>query len=162
MCTKWLLLTLTLISRPSIDEMGVPAEPWGRVHDRNQKKFSTQVKSWFTLIKIVIIFVAVSRLVPVRGDCDDGDQHDQDEQHTAPPSQTGGQVGAGWVNPNVQSTWLLLVLISKNLWYWQKNSSYKRNHVTKINSDGWCLSFFWRVAGRHQILNCLGTLSFTF
>jgi len=72
--------------RPSIDEMGVPAEPWGRVHDRNQKKFSTQVKSWFTLIKIVIIFVAVSRLVPVRGDCDDGDQHDQDEQHTSPPS----------------------------------------------------------------------------
>ena len=39
-----------------------------------------------TLIKIEIIFVAVSRLVPVRGDCDDGDQHDQDEQHTSPPS----------------------------------------------------------------------------
>ena len=72
MCTPFMI-----ISRPSIDEMGVPAEPWGRVHDRNQKKFSTQVKSWF-IMKIIIIFVAVGRIVPVRGDCDDGDQHDQD------------------------------------------------------------------------------------
>ena len=29
--------------RPSIDELGVPSEPWSRVHDRNQKKFSVQV-----------------------------------------------------------------------------------------------------------------------
>ena len=72
MCTPFMI-----ISRPSIDEMGVPAEPWGRVHDRNQKKFSTQVKSWF-IMKMIIIFVAAGRIVSVRGDCDDGDQHDQD------------------------------------------------------------------------------------
>ena len=46
-------------------------------------------------MQIVIIFAAVCRTFPVRGDCDDGDQHDQDEQHTAPPSQAGGQIGAG-------------------------------------------------------------------
>ena len=33
----------TSLIRPSIDELGVPSEPWSRVHDRNQKKFSVQV-----------------------------------------------------------------------------------------------------------------------
>jgi len=38
--------------RPSIDEMGVPAEPWGRVHDRNQKKFSTQLLVGLSLFAV--------------------------------------------------------------------------------------------------------------
>ena len=29
--------------RPSIDELGVPQEPWRRVFDRNQKKFNAQL-----------------------------------------------------------------------------------------------------------------------
>jgi len=27
-------------ARPSINEMGVPTEPWSRVNDKNQKKFA--------------------------------------------------------------------------------------------------------------------------
>jgi len=29
--------------RPSIGELGVPTEPWLRVHENNQKKFSIQL-----------------------------------------------------------------------------------------------------------------------
>jgi len=29
--------------RPSIGELGVPTEPWLRVHENNQKKFSVQL-----------------------------------------------------------------------------------------------------------------------
>jgi len=32
--------------------MGVPAEPWGRVHDRNQKKFSTQLLVGLSLFAV--------------------------------------------------------------------------------------------------------------
>merc|ERR1712029_318546 len=30
-------------ARPSIDEMGVPTEPWKQVHDKNQSKFTIQL-----------------------------------------------------------------------------------------------------------------------
>jgi len=30
-------------ARPSIGELGVPTEPWLRVHDNNQKKFALQL-----------------------------------------------------------------------------------------------------------------------
>ena len=29
--------------RPSIDEMGVPTEPWKRVHEKNNRKYNLQV-----------------------------------------------------------------------------------------------------------------------
>jgi len=38
--------------RPSIDEMAVPSEPWSRVHDRNQKKFSVQLLTGVTLFAV--------------------------------------------------------------------------------------------------------------
>lgn len=38
--------------RPSIDELGVPSEPWSRVHDRNQKKFSVQLLTGVSLFAV--------------------------------------------------------------------------------------------------------------
>jgi len=38
--------------RPSIDELAVPAEPWSRVHDRNQKKFNVQLLAGMALFAV--------------------------------------------------------------------------------------------------------------
>jgi hypothetical protein len=44
-------------TRPSIDELGVPREPWQWVHERNQKKFNLQVLQ-YTCIVFLIKFVS--------------------------------------------------------------------------------------------------------
>ena len=39
-------------ARPSINELGIPTEPWARVHDRNQRKFSVQLLTGLSLFAV--------------------------------------------------------------------------------------------------------------
>jgi hypothetical protein len=56
------MLALENWSRPSIDELGVPREPWQRVHERNQQKFNMQVSR----MSVPTVFYKVPDYVPLR------------------------------------------------------------------------------------------------
>merc|ERR1712080_675773 len=43
--------------RPSIEELGVPKEPWNRVHDANQKKFTKQLLAGLVVFPTTVIIV---------------------------------------------------------------------------------------------------------
>ena len=86
-------------ARPSINELGVPTEPWARVHDRNQRKFSVQVPN-SSLRKPLVFrdclkdhaFAVVDWPVAVCSDHHGGDQHCDHQQHSTPPPQAGREI----------------------------------------------------------------------
>lgn len=49
--------------RPSIGELGVPSEPWARVHERNQKKFTLQLLAGLGVFSTTLI-VVINTVVP--------------------------------------------------------------------------------------------------
>jgi len=49
--------------RPSIGELGVPSEPWARVHERNQRKFTLQLLTGLGVFSATLI-VVINTVVP--------------------------------------------------------------------------------------------------
>ena len=72
--------------RPTIDELGVPSEPWSRVHDRNQKKFSVQVPTVKSAVEEFITYIVPCAVADWRvAICCDGDGCDQHGRHKQHP-----------------------------------------------------------------------------